>query len=504
MPNILRQFGKNILTGGASLAVRMVLVFLVTPLLIHTLGNDLYGVWVLIFSIINYMTICDFGLQQALVRFISKFLGLNDYQKINSVLNTAFSVYALVGMLVIAMAGILSLFVMEKFHIPAQYLTDGRTALFIIGLNTALNLILFSWGGSLGAFHRYDIANGIAIVEDIVRTIAIVVMLKSGYSIVALSLVFLIFSFFRLTTAAVFLKKLHPAIRLNFRLINRETLRMLYGYSSISFLISVAWLFIASTDNVIIGYFLDTASIAKYAIAIGFVVALRSLIHTVTIPLQPLISHYDTIKAKDTITSIYTKATTYLYFLTFAVAGGTLIFADPMIKLWIGSGYESSATLLKILIVPAAIYLPSAIGEAILYGIERHKNFLHIILVEGVLNLSLSLLLVQKYGMYGVAYGTIMAQVIVYLFIMPWILRPILGFALIPYYFSIMKATILAFGASISLSYLCRLILSPVKWRYFFVEIIAVALLIVLLGYFLIDKEDLRRKGFIRAKGYES
>ena len=88
MPNLIRQLAKNILSSWTSLAVRSIIVFLVNPFIIHTLGNDRYGVWVLVMSLINYMIIFDFGMKQALTRFISKFLGLNDFKKINAVIQT--------------------------------------------------------------------------------------------------------------------------------------------------------------------------------------------------------------------------------------------------------------------------------------------------------------------------------------------------------------------------------------------------------------------------------
>mgnify|MGYP001182256870 CR=1 FL=1 len=478
-------------TSWMSLFVRMALVFLVNPYIIHSLGNQLYGVWVLVFSIINYMTILDLGLQQALVRYISKFLGLNDYDKVNSILNTSFLIYSLIGAAVIIITFVLSYFSMHWFNIPPEYIDEGKGALFIIGINTALTFIMLPWGGSLGAFHRYDIANGIAVVEDISRTVLIVILLKTGHGIVSLAGAFLLFTIFRLAVSAVFLRKLHPPIKFGRSFVRRETMRLLFGYGMISFLISVAWLLIANTDSVVIGYFLNTSAVTIYAVAVAVIAALRNIIHAVSFPLRPLVSHYDATGDTEKIRFIFLKGTQYLYFLTFIAAGGVLILAPDFIRLWMGPGYEQSAEILKILIVPAAIYFPNAIGNSVLYAIERHRTILYLNLAEGIINLTLSIILVQKIGLLGVVYGTIISQVIIYFFVMPVVVAPILKFNLRHFYFSILKAASWAFGMTAGLAYLWRTFLTPENWGKFIIIALIAGGGAFVTGYYLTDRKDL-------------
>jgi O-antigen/teichoic acid export membrane protein len=492
MPGVVRQLGKNILASWASLAVRVVLVFLVNPFIIHTLGNDRYGVWVLVVSIINYMTILDLGLKQALIRFISKFLGLGDYDKINSILNTAFIVYSMVGFIVIATTFILSFFALDWFNIPEEHLSQGRTVLIIVGINTALNFILLCWGNSLGGFHRFDIVNAALIFEDIFRTVAIIILLKKGFGLVAFALAFLVFSQLRLVIGGGFLKVLFPRVRLDFRAVRKETFRMLFEYGLISFLISIAWLLIANTDNVIIGYFLDTSSVTKFAIAAGFIVYLRSLVHAVSFPLRPVVSHYETLDKKENIIFIYTRGTKFLYFLTFAVAGITIVFADNFIYLWLGEGYSETAAVLRILILPAAVFLPQTIANSVFYGVERHKFLLYIIIAEGLVNLVLSVILVRIFGIYGVAYGTAIPQVLIYLFVVPMIIRSMLGISLFDFYLASGRSALTAFCVSAGFSYALKSLFFPDSWVIFFGEILLTGGLLILVGYLILGKEEIR------------
>lgn len=458
MTTLLRQLGRNIFSSWASLGVRVVVVFLVNPFIIHTLGNERYGVWVLVLSIINYMTMMDFGIKQALLRFISKYLGEKDFNRINSLLKAAFFVYFSVALLVIIITFVLSFFALDWFNISGELMSRARWALIIIGISTALNFAFIAWSESLGAFHRYDIFYALTIAEDILRTAAVIVVLKLGYGLVWFALCFLVFNLVRNLAAAGILRKLFPGVRMGGLRPERAALRTLMGYGMVGFFISFAWLMIANTDNVLIGYFLSASDITQYAIAAGFIAYLRTLVLAVSFPLRPVISHFEANRNFESIRRIYLIGSKYLFFLTFMAAGLALGYADNFITLWLGPGYEPAAEILTILIVPAALFLPQTVAASILYGIEKHKYLLYLILAEGFGNLILSIILVKNYGLAGIAYGTIVPQVIIYLMIMPAMIRKFLDFDLRKYYGNIVRyglaALILAYLTAFGLNHL--------------------------------------------------
>lgn len=500
MPGMIQQFSKNVFSSWAALGVRLAIAFLVNPFVIHSLGDGRYGAWALVFSVINYLTIFDLGMRQAVIRFVSKYLGLKDFGNINAVINTSFVLYSMVAAVTVVLSLVLAYFVLGRFSIPPEFLDETRQAFIMIGLNVAVNFFMMSWTESLNAVHRYDIANALAMAEDILRTITVVALLSAGYGMVEMAGAFLGYSAVRQLIAAVWLKRLHPQIRFGPGFFNRATLHEIYSYGYIGFLISIAWLFIANTDNVIVGYFFDVESVTKYAIAGSIVVYMRNIVLAVSFPLRPLISHYEALGRKDNITLIYTRGTKYLTYFTFVMSGMILVFADSFMTLWLGPGYEHTARILRILVIPAAIYLPQTVANSVLYGLSAHKHILYAITAEGLANLVLSLWLLKRFGLDGVAYGTIIPQFFINLIVMPMIIRSVLGIGLGSFYGSFFSVAVLGGVFSIVVSLGIKALIDPAGWLLFATDV-SIVLLVCLMGLkIIIPAEDraLIKRGFKR------
>ena len=63
----------NVLSSGGGLVVNIAVGFFLSPFVLHHLGDDAFGLWILIFSLTGYYGIFDFGIRSSLIRYVSKF-----------------------------------------------------------------------------------------------------------------------------------------------------------------------------------------------------------------------------------------------------------------------------------------------------------------------------------------------------------------------------------------------------------------------------------------------
>src|SRR5947208_7273538 len=61
-----------------------------TPYVLHRLGDEAFGVWVLITNLVGYYGLVDAGVRSAILRYVSRHKELKDQKSVNEVLATAF------------------------------------------------------------------------------------------------------------------------------------------------------------------------------------------------------------------------------------------------------------------------------------------------------------------------------------------------------------------------------------------------------------------------------
>src|SRR5882762_7953282 len=60
---------KNVASSWAGLAVNVAVGFFLSPFILHHLGDEAFGLWVLIFSLTGYYGLFDFGIRSSLIRY---------------------------------------------------------------------------------------------------------------------------------------------------------------------------------------------------------------------------------------------------------------------------------------------------------------------------------------------------------------------------------------------------------------------------------------------------
>jgi O-antigen/teichoic acid export membrane protein len=107
----------------------------------------------------------------------------------------------------------------------------------------------------------------------------------------------------------------------------------------------------------------------------------------------------------------------------------TLILRGPaFIGLWMGAQYSQiSGTVLIILGIPLVFAFSNRTATAIAFGVEKHKTSAQWAIGEGVANLILSVVLVQRYGIYGVAIGTMIPSLFAQLVLWPGYISKLVG-----------------------------------------------------------------------------
>ena len=114
---------------------------------------------------------------------------------------------------------------------------------------------------------------------------------------------------------------------------------------------------------------------------------------------------------------------------------GFITLGERFIGLWMGAEYAAPAgQVLMFLAVGHLVGVPYYTISGVLYGLGRHHVVAYSRLFEGAVNLALSVLLIKRYGLAGVAIGTAVPQIIVAAGILPFVLSKWVSINLRDYY----------------------------------------------------------------------
>jgi len=455
------------------------------------MGDSRYGVWVIIFQAVSYFSILDLGMNAAVVRFISKYLGEKDFDKINRVLNTATLFFFVIGVIAVMLIYFFSSYFFGIFRVDDPLLAqEGAAAMAMLGVFVGIRFILQPFAGSFVAFHRQDLANLLNICEEIIRTFAIVLLLYRDYGLVELAQAVLIINVLKQIVAVIVLKRLQGEIRFSLKQIDFGTIRSLFGYSKTAFGIAVAWIVIFNSDSLLLGIVSSSAAAGVFNPAVQAMYHLRMIVNAIGIPLTPAVSHLEVTTDTATISRMYLRALKYTSYLSFLICTGMLIYAEPFIGLWLPASFLPAADVMKILAISAAFYLPQILGNSVLLGLDKHRYLLIVLFLEAGLKILLALILIKPYGLIGMAIASAAPQLLLYTTIYPQYVSKVLGITYVQGMRPVLFTGLIAVFVTAVTAYVLHQWLPPWTWRYFVINVAVVITANAIPALLIVEKKD--------------
>jgi O-antigen/teichoic acid export membrane protein len=171
----------------------------------------------------------------------------------------------------------------------------------------------------------------------------------------------------------------------------------------------------SATDTIVIGAFLGPAAVPFYAIPLNLVRYIKTLGWTLSHAFMPLFSDLAARSRHAEILEIYLVSSKVVAGLVLAIGIGVVFVGTPFLALWIGPEYtKQSDMIILLLVIFTVMPLLNPFSSRYLTAIDRHGIFAKLMPVSAVVNLGLSLLLVQHYGIIGVAVGSVIPGLVLH------------------------------------------------------------------------------------------
>jgi O-antigen/teichoic acid export membrane protein len=198
-----------------------------------------------------------------------------------------------------------------------------------------------------------------------------------------------------------------PELDLGWHGANRADFRLMLPYSASFVADQAAWRLKTETDELIIALILSVTAVTPYALARRLSLLVQTLTDQFLAVLVPLAAELHADADRQRLRTLFIASTRISLAISLPLCILLVIFAQPILSIWVGSEYGGYAHLTVILTLATLIDLVTWPAGGILKVMAHYRLILIGSFVTALANLILSISLATRLGVTGVALGTL-------------------------------------------------------------------------------------------------
>ncbi len=408
-----RRLVVNTLASGVSQFAAMLASLIFMPLLIGAFGLEEYGLFMLATSVSAYAILLDLGIGSALTKYVAEHEATGDRGALVGSATSALLLYTGVGVagaVLMFGVGALSGAIFDVGSDGAELL---RSMLWIGAL-----FQLWYWPASTGrhilaGMQRFGVLAATGLLSTTLTIGVTIYVIVAGHGPVALvtlnGLVMVIVS----TANVVAARRIAGVPVLGFSKASRVYIAAIFSFSWAVFVVQLSdVLFYQQTDRVLLGIFAGATAVGLYEAAAKFSALLTYVSGLSVSAVMPLASNMGATGRYASLHSLLMRGTKYAAALVCPMVVVLLVFARPLITSWLGADFADQALVAQVLVFPHLLTSLGLVGDSIIISQKKLAGRVPYIVLQAVLNIVLSIILIPRYGILGVALGTAVAHLV--------------------------------------------------------------------------------------------
>ena len=371
-----------------------------------------YGIFAIAGDILLWLGLLQLGTGATLSSRAAQLIGKGDTDHLSALTSTAFILQVIAAGLTVVIGGFVSLTVDDWFQVSEP--VDGlKIVFFMLVLGASVRVSSQVFNALLIANKQIHVDNMLGIGLFLFRTILTIAFLLAGMKLMALAWSALITTVVISCIAYWRVRKQMPEVEISMHHFDRGHVKDLLG-NGIWFTIGgLAGIFIFSLDRFMVGRYVSLEAVAAFIIT-GKLYFIAEKIHgQIFNVMRPYFGQLHGQANKKKLSELYHAAFSGSCLLSVFMATCVYLINQWFIGWWVGPELYLGTTvsfLFALNFVLQSSVLPNRILSASALFKMPQQNIARII--EGALNLVLTILLVSKLGIQGVLLGSVIATVL--------------------------------------------------------------------------------------------
>jgi O-antigen/teichoic acid export membrane protein len=401
-----RESASNASYSIAEYIAQPLAMLLAAPFLVHKLGLQQYGIWMLVSAILGSMGILSTGFGDATVKYVSAYRGQNNLAGVERTIRATLTINAFLGGLFGVLVWTVAPFAVGHiFKIEPVFRAASTQAIRISAAILVVRSVESVFVSTLRAFERYGPPVKLNVFLRAMVVVSAVVLAAMGHGVVAIMMATLLWSALIVVLQAVAARRVVG--RLNpLPTFEKEALGEVFSFGCFSWLQALAGVVFSYADRFLVAAMLGTAPVAIYVLCVQVAQPIHGLAAAAFNFVFPHISSRHEAGEIHGPRRVFRLALLSSVGLSFAFAAPLVLFGKPVLTLWMGVEFARQAYL--VLAVLAAAHMILAINivphyTLLAFGSVRFVSTVNVL--GGIVSLGAAALFIPPFGLVGAAIG---------------------------------------------------------------------------------------------------
>lgn len=412
---------KNIIYTVGGQLTKELLAFAVRTVFIKTLAAEYLGVNGLFTNILSFLSLAEMGVGSALVFSMYKPMADHDEEQLKMYMAVYRRVYTFIGILVLTIGFSLTPF-LDFFMKERPDIAHLELIYILYVLNTGATYFFAYKGSIFNADQRAYVVTANTTIFNAVQSIARIAILLLTRNFIAYLTVSIAIVYVQNFVIARKADKAYPFLKeKNVKKISKEESTTLKKNIGALLMHKIGSVILNSSDNLIISKFVSVVSVGLYSNYSLLINAIKTTFDMLMGSITTSVGNLCAKESKEKMLQVHNA----ILLLNIWIASFCVIclynLLNPFVKLWIGEQYLFSYTTILVILISFYIQITMRTSEIFKSALGLFWNDRYAPIAQCILNIIISVILVQRMEIVGIFVGTSVAMLLTKWWITPYV-----------------------------------------------------------------------------------
>ena len=403
-----RHLTKNVFYSLLGQTIPLLAALYAIPILLTGLGIDRFGIFNLVWIVVGYFSLFDFGIARAMTKIVAEKLGNGLDKEIPGIFWTGLYLMMTLGIIGTLLLSLSSSYLARvSLSVPQALVRETTMVLYLLSLSIPIAITTACLSGVLQAYQRFDLINSLRILIGTTSFLGPMIVMQFSKSLILITVVLVILKLIELLLYFKLCFRVNPDLYYKIG-VRYALIFPLINFGSWITVSNIIGPLVAYTDRFLISTTISIASLVYYVVPYEFLMRLMIIPGAIVGVLFPVFSSGITSDKKN-VEKLFISGLKYTYLVMFPILLIVVTFGNKGLDLWLGYEFASkSKQVLQLFAIGGLLQSVSYVPYALVQATGRPDLTAKLHLMGAPLYLIGLLWLTRKFGIEGAAIAWIM------------------------------------------------------------------------------------------------